>query len=675
MSLETTQEFFRNNKSIPDKGSREYDAFFANELDKITYGVTINGVFIHGWLYFHWNHWNINQDIEDERNGDIIRYYGRPLMRDNEWIIAEHLKMAEEQKKGLMIFGSRRLGKSVSESSWIGRGAVIYEGSENVISSTNSDDLKIVTGLIDTGMSGLNPYFKHGRILNDWGKEVTFGIKDKKGESYVYSKIAIRNLNDGLKTEAFAGLTPKTLIIDEVGKANWGAAFESAKPSFTSPFGWRCVPWLTGTGGTLKAGSDAEKYFTSPESNNFLAIELPNKVKKYGLFISGLHRMEGKVKTTFGTFLKNRKGILIPETSELAQLDFYDTNEEKAREKIKEELDTALKNNDSKAYLKQRMYYPEDPDDCFLTDDGNDFPLDALRDHLIYLETLDDRGMAVDLYKTNSGKIEAKPAKPGRKQITDFPVNKETFKDAPIIIYEDPITNPPRGLYTSGADPYNQNVSTNSVSLGTVYIYKRLFDAAGEGYQDMMVASYAARPQTMKEWHENVEMLLDYYNATCMPENEGGTFIQYFDQKNKSDRLADGYNLARQINIKTSVQGRTKGLPATTPIKNFYMNLLIEYTKEEVQVGEDPETHEPIMKMGLVRIKDPMLVKEMLAYRKTDGNYDRIVAFGHTLACNVYFNKIYPVIRIQSEEKQKEQKMIKSPFVLRNINPFPTYRS
>lgn len=669
----TTPEFFINQKSVPDEKSSEYRAFFQNELHKITYGITINGVFIHGWLYWHINHWHIYKDQEDPINGDIRRVFSIPDIRDNEWIIAEHLKKAEEERKGLMIFGSRRLGKSEMEASWIGRGATIYEGSENVISSTNEKDLNIITSKIDKGLNNLHPYFKHGRISDDWRREVSLGFKDKKNRRYEWSKIAIRNLDDGQNTEAFAGLTPKTLIIDEIGKANWGAAFESAKPSFTSPFGWRCVPILTGTGGTLKSNSDAERYFKNPDSHNFLAVEFPNKKNKYGLFISGLNRMEGKVETTFGSFLKNKKGILIPQESELNSLKFFDTDESKAKEVIQQELDKAIKDKDPKAYLKQRMYFPEDPDDCFLTDDGNDFPVDEIRSHLLYLETVENNGEAVELFKKD-GKIDYRLV--NKKPIIDFPATKETLKDAPIIIYEHPIDDNILGVYTAGADPYNQNTSDNSPSLGTVYVYKRLIDPTSSDAQDMIVASYAARPSTMKEWHENVEMLLDYYNAVCMPENEGGTFVQYFDQKNKGHRLADGYNLAKQINPNTTIKGRTKGLPATTKIKEFYMLLAVEYTKEEVQIGMDEETSEPIFRMGLVRIKDPMLLREMLAYRKgaKNDNYDRIVAFGHTLACNLYFNKVYPVIKRHQEEPEQKEVNIKSPFILKSTTPFKVRR-
>src|ERR1051325_7324929 len=103
---------------MTSKELSEYDAFFQNELDKIKYGVTINGIYIHGWLYWHLNHWHIYLDEEDERNkNDILRVFRNPALRDNEFMISEYLKQAEEQKKGLLIFGSRRFGKTEFESS------------------------------------------------------------------------------------------------------------------------------------------------------------------------------------------------------------------------------------------------------------------------------------------------------------------------------------------------------------------------------------------------------------------------------------------------------------------------------------------------------------------------------------------------------------------------------
>jgi len=675
MSLSTSPELFINIKSIPDEDSEEYDSFFKEELKKITYGVTINGIYIHGWLYWHLNHWHIYLDELDEANNDIIRKFTHPDFRDNEWLVAENIEKAEKAKKGLLIFGSRRFSKTIIESSWIARGATIYEGSENVLSSTNSDDIALLSSALEKGVNALHPYFQFERISNDFKKKVTFGYKDKKGIRNIWSDILIRNLDEGRNTEAIAGTTPKTLVIDEIGKANFLEAFAAAKPGFTSPYGWRCVPILTGTGGSFLPNSDAQKFFENPEAQNFLALDIPNRKKKYGLFVPGTYRMEGKVKTTFGSFIENKSGILIPETSELYNLPFHVSDEEKAKKVIADEIEQAKLDNDAKTALKARMYYPLVVEDCFLNEEVNNFPTEAIEQQIIYLQEkyADGKGLQyVKFYLDVDGRVK-KSFNTNLLPITEFPVNKNTFKDACVVIYEDRISeNPTPGLYIAGGDTYDTNKSANSSSLGVVFIYKRMYDPIGGTFQDMIVASYAARPEEMKTWNETVEMLMDYYNAVNMFEATNMTFTNWFDQRNKAHMLADGYDALKEISPTTSVTGRVKGLPATVKVQAHYMNLEYQYTKEKLLIGTNPTTQEPMYKLGVARIPDIMLLKEMLAFSK-DGNFDRIVAFGHVLAYDAYLQKYNPIVNIPDVEESKEYQkpIIKSPFMTgRRTSPF-----
>ena len=53
-------------------------------------------------------------------------------------------------------------------------------------------------------------------------------------------------------------------------------------------------------------------------------------------------------------------------------------------------------------------------------------------------------------------------------------------------------------------------------------------------------------------------MLLKYYNAICFPENEASTFIQYFDEKNELEMLADGLDFLKEYNPETKTRGRIK---------------------------------------------------------------------------------------------------------------------
>lgn len=84
--------------------------FWENEAMKLLNGVTINGVFIHPWLYWHIDFWKMMIDVGDDR------IPGNSQLRDNEWMFAEFLKQAEEENKGIFMFGCRRFGKALLDS-------------------------------------------------------------------------------------------------------------------------------------------------------------------------------------------------------------------------------------------------------------------------------------------------------------------------------------------------------------------------------------------------------------------------------------------------------------------------------------------------------------------------------------------------------------------------------
>lgn len=115
-----SKEFFINLKPReipfwnPLYGFEEQDddvkQFWDNEANKLMNGVTINGVFIHPWLYWHLNFWNMMLDKGEDR------VPGLSELRDNEWLFAEILQQAEQENKGIFMFGTRRFGKALLDS-------------------------------------------------------------------------------------------------------------------------------------------------------------------------------------------------------------------------------------------------------------------------------------------------------------------------------------------------------------------------------------------------------------------------------------------------------------------------------------------------------------------------------------------------------------------------------
>lgn len=100
--------------------------------------------------------------------------------------------------------------------------------------------------------------------------------------------------------------------------------------------------------------------------------------------------------------------------------------------------------------------------------------------------------------------------------------------------YEFPIKDVPNFTYVIGVDPYNNESNDKVVSLGSICVYKRMLSPLDE-FKDEIVCSWAGRYKEIKDFHELVLMIAEYYNAvgSVLPEASEGTLIQYFNFKEK----------------------------------------------------------------------------------------------------------------------------------------------
>ncbi len=656
-----SNELLINMKRTPDEDSQEFSLFWKNERDKCKYGIYIDQTFISGFLYYHLNFFKCQLDVLD--NGRIVRKLANPYLRDNEWLIDSYIREAEKAKKGLCILGSRRLAKSVYESSYISHRATFFKGTQNVIAGLNDPDIKVITDLVDEALINLPIAFKQGRVEDNWKRQVTLGEKTPSGERFPWSSIPIRNLDGGKNTEALAGLSPFSMVIDEIGKGDWLKAFSAAIPGFATPYGWRCSPLAFGTSGDMEKAQDAKKVFDSPEAYNFLAVEVPDEPsKKTSVFISGHYAHDfPKDDMPLSAYLKTSN------TPNLSKINIKVTNFERAESMINEERDQARKSDDSSALLKLTMYHPKNRSELFLTDSNNNFPVEAakaLKEKL--LQNYDP--VCVDFYRELDGKPNWKYS--DLKPIMNYPVKPSDDKLAPCVMYEPPIKTLPYGTYIIGIDPFEEDSSSDKInSLGSFYVFKRMHSPF-EPYQDSIVLSYAGRPKTVSEFNELVLMVTEYYGAIALPENENKTLIQHFFAKQKAHLLADTLQLAKVISP-TSRTERTKGLAATTPNQRYGMSRAYQYTKEEIEATD--EFGNMCSSLGINRIPDPMLLEEMIQYRgKTsasrgihDINCDRIVALYHALILKYYYDQEFPLEF--TTKKEEDENKPKKKYVPQNV--------
>jgi hypothetical protein len=610
------KDWYINQPRIPDRESAEYKPFFDFHKNICLNGCMMNGTYINPFLYWHLNIWHTEVDVMDER-GRIYQKYANPLLRDNEWVVTNEIDKAQFEKKGLVILGIRRFAKSVIEASYIGWGATFDENSQNVIAGLNAPDIKLITDKLDKGLNFLPEAWRWQRVEDNWKNQVTLGIKTKSGERIPFSQILIRNLDEGNNEEAIAGTKPRKLIIDEIGKGNFLRGFQAAVPGFTTPYGWGCSPILTGTGGDMKRFMDAKSLMFDVDNFNFLTYNNEKDEKRvHGLFISYKYRMEAKEPSTLGAFLKQ------PKDSPLNEVPMLVSNEEKAKETTETNLERLKKAGDRVAYLKEKMYYPIEVDDIFLNEDTNIFDIEAAKRQKFRILQQERTGTPVILFHDGE-KIAHEFT--DKQPITNFPLKNSDLKDAPVVIYEFPIENPPYGLYVAGVDPYRQGQSAYSSSLGSVYVYKRMHDITGEKYQDMFVASYCARPDKKETWEEQARLLIKYYNARTLCENDDISFIEYMKAKGDAHYLEKQPEWLKEIVPGTTVKREYGVHRSSQKIIDYLHNCLKKYMEESVykETDENGDVIKEIL--GVSKILDPVLLEEIIQYND-QGNFDRIVA-------------------------------------------------
>lgn len=641
------KDLFRNIQNLPAEDTEEYDALVDQEVARCTGGIYMDGVFISGWLYWHTNHWWIRIDDVDEYGNDI-RVEQLPELRDNEWIRAEHLEGCKIQRKGYMEIGGRQGGKSEMEASYFGMNATLFKNTQNVIVCGNDNDLSLLKDKVDFGLKKMWKGIKIPQLDKTWTKnQIRLGYKSPDGEDQIWSYIVIRNARDGNNSEVAAGTTAKSFIMDEVGKYAFSAAFTAAEPAFKGKHGWRAVPILVGTGGAFENGKDAENFFYNPDANNFLAVTHPETGKKTCLFLSGVYRQDCKEIMSVADWLTQEKGTTFSSDSSLHKLMINVANKEKAIKIITAERENKKANPDRTLYLKQIMYFPLTEEECFLSSQENMFDVGAAKRQKQKLLLNERTGTPVVLFM-DEGKINHEFT--DMLPISNFPLKQTDLKDAPVVIYEFPVEAPPYGLYVAGVDPYRQGKSAYSSSLGAVYIYKRRHAISGEKYQDMFVASYCARPDKKETWEEQARLLIKYYNARTLCENDEISFIDYMIAKGDAHYLEKQPQWLTEIVPNTTVK-RDYGIHRSAEkIRTFLHGSIKKYMEETIfkEVDENGDVLTQIL--GISKIFDPVLLEEVIQFND-DLNTDRLIAAELAIALAMKMDPIMGVIGDKQDER------------------------
>lgn len=661
MSIISSNEMYRNMKYIPSKDSSEYEAFALEEWRKVRDGIWINGVYISGWLYWHLNHWKIQIDTP---SGE--RETSNPILRDNEWMIAEGIERAENEnpKKILCVFGSRQIAKTTFSSSYLGRKGTIIKNSQNLIIGSSRPDLTNITNDLDFGLQNVSDMFQIPRITRDWKSgEVYLGVKSKTGDNKVHSMFRIRNTESGRNTEVAAGARISSALIDEAGKGDFAKVLAALLPGLRGEYGLRAPVLITGTGGDMEKSKDAEIMFFNPDSNDIVSYIDEKTGKRTGLFMPGWLRSDLKEKTNLAKYLN------IENAPDLEKIEMKVSRKDYAIEVLNKERAALAKDPDPSKLLKSMMYYPLSVEEVFLSENDNMFPKELLIEQKSFLQETGLKADNVELYVDSNNIIKHRFS--SKNPIFNYPMKPDDNKEGCIQIWEYPIDNAPFDLYIGGTDPYVHSGANYSESIGSTYIFKRVYDIVSDKFQNMIVAAYHGRPKNIQTWYDNTKMLLRFYKAKTLCENENINFIQHCIDKNDAHiHLVPQPKFLYDIHPHTTVE-RKYGIHMTPEIKNYIHNCIIEYMTSVIktEIQEDGFKKEIL---GVRKLIDPLLIEELMKYDK-DANVDRIISFGLVLAYSKSLDKI-PISSTTDNryESYNKIKINTGSMFTRSNNPFTT---
>lgn len=614
----------------PEKNYWEQDkdvlVYYISEYNKINNGITIDGYYFDGWLYFHFNHFVTNVPTTVEKGGileneDVIKV---PPLRDNEILITDYFIKSKKEQKMSMIAASRRVAKTTMNASRIIR-AQILSKKQILCAGGSSEDLGHIQNNVETCQSNMNSSLRlYYLSTTEDGKGKTYGIKSKNNKSIITSNVFIINLEGGSnkkKKESLAGYSPDEFLLDETFKFPFKEQLTALEPALWGAGILRCAVLITGTGGDDELASDGIKMLNNPKENKICLMDWDSlernvpkdlitwKRKEFGLFLPTQMCVKHiKIKSNLADYL----GI---KSEYLSKMPIYVTNWENAKKA--EEIERENKVGNRAEYVRLLAYHPFDPEEIFLSGKVSPFPIAETRAHKEHLLKTGAWDRRRELYRDSNGNIQIDLSS---VPLVEYP-HKGGIVNAPFLIFEDPPKEKPKyGTYIFSFDDYASDDSdTDSVATGYVIKNKIL----GDPFSEKIVASISFRPKRHQEVYEKWLMLMEAYNTigTAFGENFNYAIKDYLDKKHLADKyLAPSLDFTQSFNLPNNLKRKTGWNPV---IKKHLFELFVNYCNEEFEV--ETEEGEMITIKGVQRIDDIILLDEILKYTE-NGNYDRIVS-------------------------------------------------
>jgi hypothetical protein len=356
---------------------------------------------------------------------------------------------------------------------------------------------------------------------------------------------------------------------------------------------------------------------------------------------SDIYPVETNLIDSKGTIGKT--GLFIPEQWSMPPcIDNYGNSlVEEALEYLEKYFAECKANNSPEGYQLELSQHPRNIEEAFAHRTVSKFPPHLLAAQQRRIEDKEYAYEFLDISRDAEGKVTTKVS--NKQPIKEFPMTKKTEdKTGVLVVWERPIPNPEFAKhYYASIDPVSEGKTTTSESLCSIYIMKapievtKVTGTETETYiePDKIVAAWCGRFDDIKQTHERLEMIIEWYNAWTVIENNISLFIQYMISRKKQRYLVPKSqimflkDLGANANVFQEYGWKNTGVL----FKQHLLSYAIEYTKEEIDVKTKADGTIVRTTYGIERIPDPMLLTEMREYG--DGvNVDRLVSFAALVA-------------------------------------------
>ena len=384
-------------------------------------------------------------------------------------------------------------------------------------------------------------------------------------------------------------------------------------------------------------------------------------------------------------------GLFIPEQWSMPpHIDHYGNSlVEESLEALNEQFKIWKDELSPEDYQLRISQHPRNIHEAFANRTVSVFPAHLLAAQQRRIEEKEYACEYLDISTDETGKPVVKTS--NKRPISQFPINKKTEdKTGCVVVWERPVPDATFGMYYASIDPVGEGKTTTSESLCSIYVMKAPVqitkESSGETEtyveQGKIVAAWCGRYDDINRTHQMLELIIEWYNAWALVENNISHFIQYMISRRKQRYLVPKSQILflKDLSANNNVYQEYGWKNTGTLFKSHMLSYAIEYTREELDV--ETKSDGTIVKTiyGIERIPDPMLIKEMQEY--TAGlNVDRLVSF----AALVAFMKIQEsnrgylkrhVTDDTSKNLQKSEnlfKLNKSPF--RNMGKTSSFNS